>query len=157
MASEVGNIGEPMVARLNDECDMYVAELSSFMLDAAVPKAKMAVLTSLTPNHIDWHGSFKNYKKTKISLLKVAEKFVISDENADTSGAYGIVSMTRSFDELKRLYRAEVYMSCEGGYLRKNGEKLIAINDVVRSETHNIKNLMHSNLNHTLLYKYHLS
>lgn len=140
--SEVGNIGEPMVARLNDECDMYVAELSSYMLDAAVPKAKMAALTSLTPNHIDWHGSFKNYKKTKISLLKVAEKFVISDENADITGAYGIVSMTRSFDELKRLYRAEVYMSCEGGYIRRNGERLIAINGVVRSESHNIKNLM---------------
>lgn len=142
MASEVGNIGEPMVARLNDECDVYVAELSSFMLDAAVPKAEMAALTSLTPNHLDWHSSYENYKKTKISLLKAAEKFVISDENADITGAYGIVSMTRSFDELKRLYRAEVYMSCEGGYIRKNGEKLIAINDVVRSETHNIKNLM---------------
>ena len=140
--SEVGNMGEPMVARLSDECDVYVAELSSFMLDAAVPVAKMAALTSLTPNHLDWHGSYENYKKTKISLLKAAEKFVISDENADISGAYGIVSMTRSFDELKRLYRAEVYMSCEGGYIRKNGEKLIAINDVVRSETHNIKNLM---------------
>ena len=142
MASEVGNIGEPMVDRLNDECDMYVAELSSFMLDAAVPKAKMAALTSLTPNHLDWHGSYENYKKTKISLLKVAEKFVISDENADITGAYGIVSMTRSFAELKSFYSAEVYLTCEGGYIRKNGEKLIAINDVVRSETHNIKNLM---------------
>ena len=142
MASEVGNIGEPMVAHLNDECDVYVAELSSFMLDAAVPKAKMAVLTSLTPNHLDWHGSYENYKKTKISLLKVAEKFVISDENADITGAYGIVSMTRSFAELKSLFSAEVYLTCDGGYIRKNGEKLIAINDVVRSETHNIKNLM---------------
>ena len=142
MASEVGNIGEPMVARLNGECDVYVAELSSYMLDAAVPKVKMAALTSLTPNHIDWHGSFKNYKKTKISLLKSSEKFVISDENADITGAYGIVSMTRSFDELKRLYRAEVYMSCEGGYIRKSGEKLIATKDILRSESHNIKNLM---------------
>ena len=141
-ASEVGNIGEPMVARLNDECDVYVAELSSFMLDAAVPKAKMAVLTSLTPNHIDWHGSFENYKKTKISLLKSSEKFVISDENADILGACGIVSMTRSFDELKRLYPAEVYMTCEGGYIRKNGKRLIAIKDILRSETHNVKNLM---------------
>ena len=142
VVSEVGNIGEPMVARLNDECDVYVAELSSFMLDATVPVAKMAALTSLTPNHIDWHGSFKNYKKTKISLLKSSEKFVISDENADITGAYGIVSMTRSFAQLKRLYRAEVYMSCVGGYVRKNGERLIAISDVLRNETHNLKNLM---------------
>ena len=140
--SEVGNIGEPMVARLSDECDMYVAELSSFMLDAAVPRAKMAVLTSLTPNHLDWHGSYENYKKTKISLLKSSEKFVISDENADITGAYGIVSMTRSFTELKSFYFAEIYMTCDGGYIRKNGEKLIALSDVLRNESHNIKNLM---------------
>ena len=141
-ASEIGNIGEPMVARLNDECDVYVAELSSFMLDAAVPKAKMAVLTSLTPNHIDWHGSYENYKKTKISLLKSSEKFVISDENADVTGAYGIVSMTRSFTELKRFYSAEIYMTCDGGYIRKNGERLIPLSDILRNESHNIKNLM---------------
>lgn len=140
--SEVGNIGEPMVARLSDECDMYVAELSSFMLDAAVPRAKMAVLTSLTPNHLDWHGSYENYKKTKINLLKSSEKFVISDENADITGAYGIVSMTRSFAELKRLYPAEIYLTCDGGYIIKNGEKLIALSDILRSESHNIKNLM---------------
>ena len=140
--SEVGNIGEPMVARLSDECDIYVAELSSFMLDATVPRAKMAALTSLTPNHLDWHGSYENYKKTKISLLKSSEKFVISDENADITSAYGIVSMTRSFTELTRLYPAEVYLTCDGGYIRKNGEKLIALSDILRSETHNIKNLM---------------
>ena len=142
VVSEVGNMGEPMVARLSDECDMYVAELSSYMLDAAVPVAKMAALTSLTPNHLDWHGSYENYKKTKISLLKTSEKFVISDENADISGAYGIVSMTRSFTELKRLYPAEVYMSLDGGYIKKNGEKIIATNDILRCEPHNIKNLM---------------
>ena len=140
--SEVGNIGEPMVARLSDECDIYVAELSSFMLDAAVPRAKMTALTSLTPNHLDWHGSYENYKKTKISLLKSSEKFVISDENADITGAYGIVSMTRSFAELKRLYPAEAYLTCDGGYIRKNGEKLIALSDILRNESHNIKNLM---------------
>ena len=142
VVSEVGNMGEPMVARLSDECDMYVAELSSFMLDAAVPKAKMAVLTSLTPNHLDWHGSYENYKKTKISLLKSSEKFVISDENADITSAYGIVSMTRSFTELKRLYPAEIYLTCDGGYIRKNGKKLISLSDILRNESHNIKNLM---------------
>ena len=140
--SEVGNMGEPMFRRLGDKCDIYVAELSSFMLDASVPRAKNAVLTSLTPNHLDWHKSYENYKKTKISLLKNSEKFVISDENADITGAYGIVSLTRNFSELKRLYPAEIYMTCDGGYIRKNGEKLIAITDVLRNETHNLKNLM---------------
>ena len=63
-------MGEPMVARLKDGSDMYVAELSSYMLAAAIPVAKMAVLTSLTPNHLDWHGGYENYKKTKIKHQK---------------------------------------------------------------------------------------
>lgn len=139
---EVGNMGEPMVARLKDGSDMYVAELSSYMLAAATPRAKMAVLTSLTPNHLDWHGSYENYKKTKINLLKNAEKYVISYENAFIKGAYGIVSMTRSFSEIRRLYPAEIYLTIEDGYIRKNGEKVIAISEILRREAHNIKNLM---------------
>ncbi len=139
---EIGNIGEPMAAHLHDECDMYVAELSSYMLSSALPRAEMAALTSLTPNHIDWHGSYKNYKKTKIDLLKSSRKFVISDENAEIPGAYGIVSMTKSYSELKSLYPAEIYMTTEDGYIRKNGDDIIAVKEIVRNEPHNIKNLM---------------
>lgn len=141
-AREVGNMGEPMFASLRHDADIYVAELSSYMLSTAQPMAEVACLTSLTPNHIDWHKSYENYKKTKISLLKRSKKYVISDENADVKGAYAIISLTRSFAELRQIYDAELYLTVEGGRIMKNGEALIPLNRIQRREGHNLKNLM---------------
>ena len=141
-AREVGNMGEPMFASLRHDADIYVAELSSYMLSTAQPMAEVACLTSLTPNHIDWHKSYENYKKTKISLLKRSKKYVISDENADIKGAYAIISLTRSFAELRQIYDAQLYLTVEGGQIMKNGEALIPLNRIKRREGHNLKNLM---------------
>lgn len=140
-AAEVGNMGIPMYESLGAS-NIYVAELSSFMLSAATPTAKVAALTSLSENHLDWHGSYENYKKTKIDLLKASEKYVISDENDEIKGAYGIVSMQKSLFELMQDYPAELYLTVDGGYILKNGKKILPLDRVLRREEHNIKNLM---------------
>jgi len=43
-----------------------------------------AVLTNLTPEHIESHGGFENYKETKGELFKIAKKIII---NADDPSA----------------------------------------------------------------------
>lgn len=141
-AFSVGNMGEPMVSRLSDAADFYVAELSSFMLTYAIPKTKRACLTNITPNHLDWHIDFEEYKKTKISLIKNCEEFVISDDFTDIPGGFGVISTEKGFEDLKKQYQAEVYMTVENGYICRNGERLIPICDIQRRESHNIKNLM---------------
>ena len=141
-ASETGNMGEPMFTSLAKKSDIYVLELSSFMLSAALPKADMAVLTSLSPNHLDWHGDYESYQKTKLRLLDHSKKFVISDENSFVTGAHGIVSLEKGYKELRESYRAELYITCEGGFVRRNGEPLLGINDILMQGEHNIKNLM---------------
>ncbi len=138
----MGNIGEPMINGLNGGADMYVCELSSFMLSYCQPRVKRACITNITPNHLDWHADFEEYRKSKLSLIKNAEKYIISEENANIGGAYGIISDSTAFKELRRKYKAEVYMTLEGGYILRNGERLLAISDVKRREPHNIKNLM---------------
>lgn len=141
-AREVGNMGKPMFESLTPHADIYVAELSSFMLSAARPNATVSALTSLSPNHLDWHGSYENYKKTKISLLKSSEKFVISDENADVSGAFGIVSPSRCYTDLRKLYKAGIYVTVEDGYIKRNGERLLPVDQIKRQEEYSLKNLM---------------
>ncbi len=138
----IGNIGEPMINGLNGGADMYVCELSSFMLSYCQPRVKRACITNITPNHLDWHADFEEYRKSKLSLIKNAEKYIISEENANIGGAYGIISDSTAFKELRQKYKAEVYMTLEGGYILRNGERLLAISDVKRRELHNIKNLM---------------
>lgn len=69
-APACGNIGTPIVSLLNRHPDYLVAELSSYQL-AFSPKltAEIAVLTNLTPDHIEWHGSLDAYKKAKQRLV----------------------------------------------------------------------------------------
>ena len=137
----IGNIGCPMVESIDPGVDVYVAELSSFMLRYADPIAEIACLTSLTPNHLDWHESLEEYKKTKIKLLKASEKFVISDSNTEISGAYAIISNDR-FSHLSSRYSASLYLTAEDGYICQNGERLILTDNLGSREQHNVRNLM---------------
>ena len=138
----LGNIGEPMTKELNSVADCFVLELSSFMLEYAVPRSKAACITNITPNHLDWHGSLEDYRKAKLNIAKIAERLIVSDDLADISGAYGIASISRKYKELKKISPAGIYITAEGGYICRNGERLIKISDIRRREEHNIKNFM---------------
>lgn len=138
----IGNVGEPMAKHLHSGEDCFVCELSSFMLEYASPRAKAACITNITPNHLDWHGSFENYKKIKLSVAKKAERVIIFDEISEISTPYGIVSTSRDYRALSAVYPAEIYITQECGFICKNGHRLIKASDIRRREEHNIKNLM---------------
>ena len=79
-----GNIGNQPLLQLLDklsENDLVVLELSSFQLEqlAQIKKApKIALLTNLTPNHLDRHKTFENYYAAKENIFK----FQKLDENS---------------------------------------------------------------------------
>lgn len=74
-----GNIGnEPLLTIVGQikSSDLVVLEISSFQLEqlAQIKKApKVALLTNLTPNHLDRHGTFENYCAAKESIFKFQE------------------------------------------------------------------------------------
>ncbi len=70
-----GNLGGSLLDQLDQiqADDWVVLEISSFQLwhladDAPMPHA--AVVTSCTPNHLDWHGSFPHYAAAKQRILR---------------------------------------------------------------------------------------
>lgn len=73
----VGNIGQPMFSSLSRNADCYVAELSSFMLSYITPKVRRAAITNITPNHLDWHSSFEEYKSVKLGIFREAEEKIL--------------------------------------------------------------------------------
>jgi UDP-N-acetylmuramoylalanine--D-glutamate ligase len=71
-----GNIGNQPLLTIVDQIkpeDLVVLELSSFHLEqlAEIQKAPdVALLTNLTPNHLDRYGTFENYCSAKENIFK---------------------------------------------------------------------------------------
>ena len=81
-----GNIGGSLLNSLDaiSSNDWIVLELSSAMLywlservgwpDAPGWSPHVAVMTNISANHIDWHGSFEHYEQSKLSIFKYQSK-----------------------------------------------------------------------------------
>ncbi|MCL5411686.1 MAG: UDP-N-acetylmuramoyl-L-alanine--D-glutamate ligase [Patescibacteria group bacterium] len=70
-----GNIGRPMLQALIDEpeAEIFVVELSSFQLEDANFSPHISVITSLFPEHMDYHGDFKMYLQAKKKIVAFAK------------------------------------------------------------------------------------
>ena len=79
-----GNLGEPALDLLGEgRPDVYVLELSSFQLKrtANLPAA-VSVLLNVSPDHLDWHGSFDDYAACKYRIFREARAAVVDRSDA---------------------------------------------------------------------------
>lgn len=75
-----GNIGGSLLEREIDRDTWVVLELSSFQLywlgtsvgyaEAKGWSPRVAVLTNVVPNHLDWHGQFEHYRRCKLGIAE---------------------------------------------------------------------------------------
>jgi UDP-N-acetylmuramoylalanine--D-glutamate ligase len=67
-----GNIGEPLMASLDEERPRtYVLELSSFQLEAVDTfRANVALLLNITPDHMDRYANFDAYAAAKYRIFR---------------------------------------------------------------------------------------
>lgn len=71
-ARAVGNIGTPAIEALAEAepHEILVAEVSSFQLAlTSTFHPRATVLLNITPDHIDWHGSFEAYAADKAKIF----------------------------------------------------------------------------------------
>lgn len=70
-AVTAGNIGRPLLDVVDDPVDVIVLEVSSFQLHAttAAFAPRVAVLLNVADDHIDWHGSFEEYRAAKAKVF----------------------------------------------------------------------------------------
>jgi UDP-N-acetylmuramoylalanine--D-glutamate ligase len=69
-----GNIGTPL-AELDEKASLWILETSSFTLhytNKAVPK--ILVLLPITPDHLYWHGSMREYEESKLKPLSMMQE-----------------------------------------------------------------------------------
>jgi len=95
-----GNIGKPALdlAPPNGRT-IYVLEISSYQIDLApglVPD--VAVLTNISPDHLERHGSFENYASVKARLLEQTApdgNIVIGVDDSSSAAIYSRLSPQR--------------------------------------------------------------
>lgn len=92
-----GNIGHPLLAETGrmQPADAVVLELSSFQLMTMASSPHIAVVTNLSPNHLDVHRDYAEYIAAKENIFTHQEEQDIAVFNADND-------VTRTFAERAR-------------------------------------------------------
>ena len=82
-----GNIGIPVLSLLNEDCDLYVLELSSFQLETTYSlKAAAATVLNVTEDHMDRYVDLEDYRQAKLRIYHNAETAVVNLEDKLTFG-----------------------------------------------------------------------
>lgn len=144
-----GNCGVAMTpfALSEESGDAHVVELSSFMLEYFEPRTRRAVITGISENHLDWHGSFDGYIRAKERIYRRTDGAVVWADGEITRGflrkypAYAVLSRKYTDEDL-RPFGAEIRICVFGGEILINGEPVLKLSDIRRRESHNIENLM---------------
>ena len=84
-----GNIGNPLLCEIPDmrEDDIVVLELSSFQLHSMHCSPDIAVITNLTPNHLDKHKDFQDYIDAKREIFinqTKSSRLILNADDAHT-------------------------------------------------------------------------
>jgi UDP-N-acetylmuramoylalanine--D-glutamate ligase len=75
-----GNIGVPVAEIDGSKCDYAVIEVSSYQAADFDQQCDVGILTSLFPDHLDWHGSVERYYTDKLNLLAHSKTRILNAE-----------------------------------------------------------------------------
>jgi len=136
-----GNIGTPLLNCVPHigETDYAVVELSSFQLMDMQRSPHIAVITNLSPNHLDVHKDMEEYVEAKKNIYcfqSDRDILVINADNDLTKLCAG-PGQTRTFS---RLGKGNVCI--EDGMICRNGIKILDTKDILLPGVHNIENYM---------------
>lgn len=138
-----GNIGKPLVAELENmkESDKAILELSSFQLFSMKKSPKVAVVTNVTPNHLDWHRDFEEYIESKKNIMKyqTEEDVLVTNSANDITNKIGAEAMgeSRSFSS-----QGEALVHLEDGCIFYGDDMIIRTADIKIPGKHNVENYM---------------
>ena len=146
-----GNIGDSFAKQtLEEDHDNYVLEISSFQLDDIIDfKPKIAILTNITPDHLDRYDyKFENYVASKFRIIEnqTAEDYFIYDaddkvieewlQNHSIQSKTLPFSLTKVIDEGAYLDNNKIIITID------NNQIIMPTENLALEGKHNIKNAM---------------
>ncbi len=149
-----GNIGTPLTSLVEktNETTWTVAELSSFQLETLHSlRVNIAVVTNITPDHLDRHGSMENYVRAKHRIFLNQAEGDRAILNADDPGVADMVTTFGVGSE--RIYfssggrEADIYARAGSIYTTlvtadRSEAEVIPLNEISVPGMHNVENIM---------------
>lgn len=141
-----GNIGKPLlpeIASVHPD-DVAVVELSSFQLISMRRSPDVAVVTNVSPNHLDIHKDMTEYVDAKKNIIRHQNAFGRAVINADNAIAAGFAQDARGQVRLFSRRKPSAY----GAWLREDGMILVGDTEVMPASDirlpgmHNVENYL---------------
>ena len=134
-----GNIGTPLFTKIKDmkEDDVVVLELSSFQLMNMEVSPSISVITNISPNHLDIHGSYEEYINAKTNIYKNSDGvLVINGDNEITKN----LESTREIRYFSRYNKTNAFYVSDG-MIYFNGESVFDTSRLHIRGIHNYENI----------------
>ncbi len=145
-----GNIGTPLLPQINSihPDDFVVAELSSFQLISMRRSPEVAVVTNVSPNHLDMHKDMQEYIDAKKNILLHQNAFgraVLNADNGITAGfADAVRGETLMFSRRKKCEHG-AWLNEDNQIIMTTGGRDIPVmsaSDIKIPGSHNIENYL---------------
>lgn len=157
-----GNIGTPLLSKVGEmtERDICVLELSSFQLFTMKRSPHRAVITNLSPNHLDWHKGMAEYVEAKTNIYKRGCEMLTLNGNNELSKALSVAddielalfSADYSYEDIVEKYKDKpeeksksamfIYDGHIYRYYNNHVLKVLDLNSILIPGRHNIENYM---------------
>ena len=136
-----GNIGTPLLplVRQMEPEDFAVVELSSFQLMDMVRSPRRALITNLSPNHLDVHKDMEEYVEAKKNIYRFQDSgdlLIVNADNEITAPLRG-PGETRTFSRQGR-----GHVEIRDGVIFRGEEAVLPVADILLPGVHNVENLM---------------
>lgn len=137
-----GNIGTPLLCKIPEmhSTDYAVVELSSFQLMDMTHSPQTAVMTNLSPNHLDVHKDMNEYVEAKKNIYTHQNSdgvLIVNADNALTDACTG-PGKTLRFSRKKETNGAWA----DEEWIYRRGVPVVCREDILLPGEHNVENYM---------------
>ncbi len=132
-----GNIGSSYSENALKPHDRTVVEVSSFqLLSVKEFHPAVAVITNISPDHLDRHVTMKNYINAKLDICKnqTESDYVIAPRE--------VVGLLKERAVRSQIVMLGTDLCAENGYLTALGKRIIKVEQLAQKEEHNIENAL---------------
>jgi len=134
----IGNIGVPVLDTYGrPRPDAYVVEVSSYQAADVTRSPGVVVLTSLAPDHLDWHGGVEPYYRDKLRLVESGPPGHL----AVCAGNGEALSRTADHPDRTLFGPEGRVVAAPDGWLEVDGVRLADTTHLRVAGTHNVWNL----------------